>query len=245
MVHSGVMAQIRVFVLDDHEVVRQGLLRLNEADPDMTVVGEAATAAEAIVRVPRADADVALLDVRLPDGSGIEVCRELATLAPGVRCLMLTSYEDDEALLASITAGAAGYVLKEIRGPQLLDSIRLVASGRSLLDPTTTGRVLERLREARHPDSRLDLLTAQESAVLDLIGEGLTNREIADRMFLAEKTVKNYISSLLAKIEVRGRTQAALFIAEQHRLHPDSTGVTAPEPRAGRGRSDAGPPAGP
>jgi DNA-binding NarL/FixJ family response regulator len=142
---------------------------------------------------------------------------------------MLTSYEDDEALLASITAGAAGYVLKEIRGPQLLDSIRRVAGGRSLLDPATTGRVLERLRESQRHDARLDLLTAQESAVLDLIGEGLTNRQIADRMFLAEKTVKNYISSLLAKIEVRGRTQAALFIAEQHRLHPDGPAVSAPE----------------
>jgi two-component system response regulator DevR len=218
------MAQVRVFLLDDHEVVRQGLLRLIEADPGMTVVGEAATAHEALVRVPLSDADVALLDVRLPDGTGIEVCRELASTAPGTRCLMLTSYEDDEALLASITAGAAGYVLKELRGPQLLDSIRLVASGRSLLDPATTGRVLQRLREAQRHDARLDLLTPQESAVLDLIGEGLTNREIADRMFLAEKTVKNYISSLLAKIEVRGRTQAALFITEQHRLHPDISG---------------------
>ncbi|WP_315095481.1 response regulator transcription factor [uncultured Cellulomonas sp.] len=238
------MAQIRVFLLDDHEVVRQGLLRLIEADPDMTVVGEAATAHEALVRVPRADADVALLDVRLPDGNGVEVCRELASLAPGVRCLMLTSYEDDDALLASITAGAAGYVLKEIRGPQLLDSIRLVAAGRTLLDPATTGRVLERLREARRHDSRLDLLTPQESAVLDLIGEGLTNREIADRMFLAEKTVKNYISSLLAKIEVRGRTQAALFIAEQHRLHPEAGDVSARGPRADPGPSDSGPAAG-
>ena len=238
------MAEIRVFVLDDHEVVRQGLQRLIDADPDMTVVGEAATAHEALARVPHADADVALLDVRLPDGSGVEVCRELASSAPRVRCLMLTSYEDDEALLAAITAGAAGYVLKEIRGPQLLDSIRLVAAGRDLLDPATTARVVERLRESRRHDARLDLLTAQESAVLDLIGEGLTNREIADRMFLAEKTVKNYISSLLAKLEVRGRTQAALFIAEQHRLHPEPTGLSEPSPGADRGRSDAGPAAG-
>ena len=222
MVHSGAMAPIRVFLLDDHEVVRQGLLRLIEADPDMTVVGEAATAHEALVRVPRSDADVALLDVRLPDGSGVEVCRELASLAPGVRCLMLTSYEDDDALLAAITAGAAGYVLKEIRGPQLLDSIRLVAAGRSPAGPGDDQRVLDRVRETHQHDARLDLLTAQESAVLDLIGEGLTNREIADRMFLAEKTVKNYISSLLAKIEVRGRTQAALFIAEQRHRRPGS-----------------------
>ena len=160
--------------------------------------------------------------MRLPDGSGVEVCRELASTAPDVRCLMLTSYEDDEALLAAITAGAAGYVLKEIRGPQLLDSIRAVAAGRSLIDPAVRARVLERIRQAQSHDARLDLLTPQESAVLDLIGEGLTNREIADRMFLAEKTVKNYISSLLAKLEVRGRTQAALFIAEQRRAHPEA-----------------------
>jgi len=236
MVHSGGMAQIRVFVLDDHEVVRQGLLRLIEAAPDMTVVGEAATAQEAVVRVPRSDADVALLDVRLPDGNGVEVCRELASLAPGVQCLMLTSYEDDDALLAAITAGAAGYVLKEIRGPQLLDSIRTVAGGRSLLDAATTRAVLDRLQESQQHDARLDLLTPQESAVLDLIGEGLTNREIADRMFLAEKTVKNYISSLLAKIEVRGRTQAALFIAEQRHRRPGT--------RAERDRSESGPSAG-
>ena len=222
MVHSGAMPQIRVFLLDDHEVVRQGLLRLLESTADITVVGEAATAQEALVRIPRSEADVALLDVRLPDGSGIEVCRELASTAPGVRCLMLTSYEDDEALLAAITAGAAGYVLKEIRGSQLLDSIRLVAGGRSLLDPATTRARARAACARRHQrDPRLDLLTTQESAVLDLIGEGLSNREIAERMFLAEKTVKNYISSLLAKIEVRGRTQAALFITEQNRLHPE------------------------
>ncbi|MFC0714603.1 response regulator [Cellulomonas biazotea] len=228
------MPQIRVFVLDDHEVVRQGLLRLVEAEPDMTVVGEAASAREALARVPLCDADVALLDVRLPDGSGVEVCRDLADLATGVRCLMLTSYEDDEALLAAVTAGAAGYVLKEIRGPQLLDSIRRVAAGRSLLDPATTSRVLQRVVESRRHDARLDLLTPQESAVLELVGEGLTNREIAARMSLAEKTVKNYISSLLAKLQVRGRTQAALFIAEQHREHPDTSGSDGPATRQPR-----------
>ena len=238
------MGPIRVFVLDDHEVVRQGLLRLLGAEPDMTVVGEAATAQEALVRVPASDVHVALLDVRLPDGSGVEVCRELAELAPGVRCLMLTSYEDDEALLASITAGAAGYVLKEIRGPTLLESIRRVAAGGSLLDPATTRAVLERLQASHRHDARLDLLTPQESAVLDLIGEGLSNREIADRMFLAEKTVKNYISSLLAKIEVRGRTQAALFIAEQHRLHPDPDDLSGPWRAGGPAPGDAGPAAG-
>ena len=211
---------IRVFVLDDHEIVRQGLLRLIDSQPDMVVVGEAATAAEAIARAPLVQADVAVLDVRLPDGSGVEVCRELRSRQPGLAALMLTSYADDEALLSAITAGAAGYVLKEIRGVDLVGAVRTVAAGRSLLDPTTTTRVLERLRRAEAHDGRLDLLTAQETAVLELIGQGLTNREIADRMFLAEKTVKNYVSSLLAKIQVHGRTQAALYIAEQHRVHP-------------------------
>ena len=244
MVHSGWMTPIRVFVLDDHEVVRQGLQRLLESTPDITVVGEAASAQEALVLIPPSGADVALLDVRLPDGNGIEVCRELATLAPSVRSLMLTSYEDDEAVLAAITAGAAGYVLKEIRGSHLVDSIRRVATGESLLDPETTARVLARLKESQRPDARLDRLTAQELAVLDLIGEGMTNREIAERMFLAEKTVKNYISRLLAKINVRGRTQAALFITEEHRRRPETTeqpGLTESEPRQDPGRSASGP----
>jgi len=211
---------ISVFVLDDHEIVRQGLLRLIDAQPDMTVVGEASTAGEALARAPLVGADVAVLDVRLPDGNGVEVCRELRSRLPDLRCLMLTSFADDEALLDAITAGASGYVLKEIRGVDLVGSIRSVAAGRSLLDPGTSARVLERLRRAQQQDGRLDLLTTQESAVLDLIGQGLTNREIADRMFLAEKTVKNYVSSLLAKIQVHGRTQAALYITEQHRSHP-------------------------
>lgn len=213
---------IRVFVLDDHEIVRQGLLRLIDAQADMTVVGEAGSASEALARAPLVGADVAVLDVRLPDGNGVEVCRELRSRLPDLRCLMLTSFADDEALLHAITAGASGYVLKEIRGVDLVGAIRTVAIGRSLLDPGTTARVLERLRRAQQHDERLDLLTAQESAVLDLIGQGLTNREIADRMFLAEKTVKNYVSSLLAKIQVHGRTQAALYIAEQHRSHPSA-----------------------
>jgi len=211
---------IRVFVLDDHEIVRQGLLRLIDAQPDMTVVGEAATATEALVRAPLVSADVAVLDVRLPDGNGVEVCRELRSQLPDLRCLMLTSYADDEALLDAITAGAAGYVLKEIRCADLVGAIRTVAAGRSLLDPATTARVLDRLQRGERYDGRLELLTAQESAVLDLIGQGLTNREIADRMFLAEKTVKNYVSSLLAKIQVHGRTQAALYIAAQHQAQP-------------------------
>ena len=207
-------------MLDDHEIVRQGLLRLIDGNADMQVVGEAATAAEALARGPLVKADVAILDIRLPDGNGVEVCRELRSRQPALACLMLTSYADDDALLNAITAGAAGYVLKEIRGVDLVGAIRTVASGRSLLDPATTTRVLDRLRQAEQHDSRLDLLTAQESAVLDLIGQGLTNREIADRMYLAEKTVKNYVSSLLAKIQVHGRTQAALYIADQRRAHP-------------------------
>ena len=216
----GVITVIRVFVLDDHEIVRMGLLHLIEAQPDMQVAGEAATAAQALARCPLVAADVAVLDVRLPDGNGVEVCRELRSRQPGLACLMLTSYADDDALLSAIAAGAAGYVLKEIRGFDLVVAIRTVASGRSLLEPATATRVLDRLREPAQHDRRLDLLTTQESTVLDLIGQGLTNREIADRMFLAEKTVKNYVSSLLAKIQVHGRTQAALYIAEQHRDHP-------------------------
>ena len=222
VVHSGQVSVIRVFVLDDHEIVRQGLLRLIDAQADMSVVGEAATAAEARTRAPLVGADVAVLDVRLPDGNGVEVCRDLRSQLPDLRCLMLTSFADDEALLDAITAGAAGYVLKEVRGVDLVGAIRTVAAGQSLLDVGSTARVRERLRRAEQQDTRLGLLTAQESAVLDLVGQGLSNREIADRMYLAEKTVKNYVSSLLAKIQVHGRTQAALYIAEQHRSHPGS-----------------------
>ena len=211
---------IRVFVLDDHEIVRQGLLRLIDGQADLAVVGEAASASEALHRAPLVAPDVAILDVRLPDGNGVEVCRELRSRQPSLRCLMLTSYADDEAVLAAITAGAAGYVLKEVRGVDLIGAIRTAASGHSLFDPAVTARVIERLNRREPHDARLDLLTAQESAVLDLIGEGLTNREIADRMYLAEKTVKNYVSSLLAKIQVHGRTQAALYIAEQRRSNP-------------------------
>ncbi|WP_298460806.1 response regulator transcription factor [uncultured Cellulomonas sp.] len=209
-----------VFLLDDHEVVREGLIRLIDSQPDLVVVGEARTAREALVRAPGLQVDVAVLDVRLPDGDGVEVCRELRSQRPELACLMLTSFSDDEALLAAITAGAAGYVLKDIRGSDLVESIRAVAAGRTLLDAGSRARVLERLRVAQHQDERLDLLSAQERAILDLIGEGLTNRQIAQRMFLAEKTVKNYVSSLLAKIGVHGRTQAALFIAEERRAHP-------------------------
>lgn len=211
-----------VFVLDDHEVVRQGIMRLIDAEPDMQAVGDAATAAEALARVPRLRPDVAVLDVRLPDGDGVQVCRELRSRDAALRCLMLTSYSDDEALLNAITAGAAGYVLKDIRGGELVAAIRRVAAGEQLIDRAAMKAVLDRIHRAHQEDARLEQLTSQERAVLELIGEGLTNREIADRMFLAEKTVKNYVSNVLTKVGVHGRTQAALFIAEQHRAAPPS-----------------------
>ncbi|MBB2921680.1 response regulator transcription factor [Cellulomonas cellasea] len=212
---------IQVFVLDDHEIVRQGLLRLIDQQADMRVVGEARSAAEALVRAPLLDVDVAVLDVRLPDGNGIEVCRELRSQRPGLACLMLTSFADDEALLAAVTAGAAGYVLKEIRGTALLDAVRAVAAGRTLIDAATRRHAVERVRAEQQHDARLERLSTRERAALELVGEGLTNRQIAQHLGLAEKTVKNYVSSILAKIEVQGRTQAALYIAEEHRAHPD------------------------
>ena len=204
---------IRVFLLDDHEVVRRGLADLLGLEADMEVVGEAGTAADGLHRIPAARPDVAVLDVRLPDGSGVEVCRDVRSHLPDVRCLMLTSYADDEALFDAIMAGASGYVLKDIRGNDLVDAIRAVASGKSLLDPVATQRVLERLRDGQKHDDRLEALTDQERRILDLIGEGLTNRQIGERMHLAEKTVKNYVSSLLAKLGMERRTQAAAFAA--------------------------------
>ena len=204
---------IRVFLLDDHEVVRRGLAELLGLEADLEVVGEAGSAAEAQHRIPAARPDVAVLDVRLPDGSGVEVCREVRSSMPDVRCLMLTSYADDEALFDAIMAGASGYVLKDIRGNDLVEAIRAVASGKSLLDPVATQRVLERLRDGQKTDDRLEALTDQERRILDLIGEGLTNRQIGERMHLAEKTVKNYVSSLLAKLGMERRTQAAAFSA--------------------------------
>ena len=209
---------IRVFLLDDHEVVRRGLAELIGLEEDLVVVGEAGTVADAMHRIPAARPDVAVLDVRLPDGSGVEVCRDIRSDLPAVKCLMLTSYADDEALFAAIMAGASGYVLKDIRGNDLVEAIRSVADGKSLLDPGATQRVLERLRNGTHHDSRLDALTDQERRILLLIGEGLTNRQIGERMHLAEKTVKNYVSSLLAKLGMERRTQAAAYAA---RLDPD------------------------
>jgi two-component system response regulator DevR len=206
--------KITVFLVDDHEVVRRGVHELLSVDDDIEVVGEAGTAADATVRIPATRPDVAVLDVRLPDGSGVEVCREVRSAHPQIKCLMLTSYADDEALFDAIMAGAAGYVLKAIRGTDLLTAVRDVAAGRSLLDPVATARVLERLRSGDGKgDARLENLTDRERRILDLIGEGLTNRQIGERLHLAEKTVKNYVSSLLAKLGMERRTQAAAFVA--------------------------------
>ena len=204
---------IRVFLLDDHEIVRRGLADLVGLESDMQVVGEASSKTEALHRIPAARPDVAVLDVRLPDGNGVEVCREIRSDFPDIRCLMLTSYADDEALFDAIMAGASGYVLKEIRGNDLVDAIRQVAAGKSLLDPSLTQKVLERLRRGNEEDERLAALSEQERKILVLIGEGLTNRQIGEELHLAEKTVKNYVSSLLAKLGMERRTQAAAFVA--------------------------------
>ncbi len=205
---------IRVFLLDDHEIVRRGLRELLESDGSIEVVGESGLAVEATHRIPALRPDVAVLDGRLPDGSGVDVCRDVRSVDPSIACLILTSYDDDEALFNSIMAGAAGYVLKQIRGTELLDAIHRVAQGQSLLDPMVTQKVLARLREGPESDPALAKLTEQERRILLLIAEGLTNRQIGERMFLAEKTVKNYVSSLLAKLGMERRTQAAVFASK-------------------------------
>jgi DNA-binding NarL/FixJ family response regulator len=205
---------IKVFLLDDHEIVRDGLRALLEGQADIDVVGEAGTAAEALARIPPTAPDVAVLDVQLPDGSGVEVCREIRSAHPDIQCVMLTSFADDEALFEAIVAGASGYLLKQIRGTDIVDAVRKVADGQSLLDPAVTARVLAWMREPKAEDERLARLTGQERKILALIAEGLTNRQIAERMFLAEKTVKNYVSNLLAKLGMQRRTQAAVFGAE-------------------------------
>ncbi|MEU8518995.1 response regulator transcription factor [Streptomyces sp. NBC_01216] len=218
-------AHVRVFLLDDHEVVRRGLCDLLDAEEDLTVVGEAATAEQALARGPALEPDVAILDVRLPDGDGISVCRELRSRMPGLACLMLTSFDDEEALLDAIMAGAAGYVLKQIKGSDLVAAVRTVATGQSMLDPATTARLMSSLREpepASPPeDALLAALTQREHDVLDLIGEGMTNRQIAHRLYLSEKTVKNHISRLLAKLGVERRVQAAVIAAQAHE-HDDA-----------------------
>ncbi|TXL91689.1 response regulator transcription factor [Streptomyces sp. NBC_01725] len=207
--------KITVFLLDDHEVVRRGVHELLAVEEDIEVVGEAGTAADALTRIPATRPDVAVLDVRLPDGSGVEVCREIRSQDESIKCLMLTSFSDDEALFDAIMAGASGYVLKAIRGDELLTAVRDVAAGRSLLDPVATARVLQRLREGNTPkgDDRLAGLTEQERRILDLIGEGMTNRAIGERLNLAEKTIKNYVSSLLSKLGMERRSQAAAYVA--------------------------------
>ncbi|MFD7974076.1 response regulator [Streptomyces clavifer] len=208
----------RVFVLDDHEVVRCGLRDLLGSEPDITVVGEAATAQQATARGPALRPDVAVLDVRLPDGDGITVCRELRSSMPHLACLMLTSFDEEEALLDSIMAGAAGYVLKEIKGVDLIAAVRTVASGQSMLDPATTAQLMRSLRAPTQPpteeDERLSVLSDREKAVLDLIGEGLTNRQISKKLYLSEKTVKNHISRVLAKLGVERRVQAAVIATQ-------------------------------
>jgi DNA-binding NarL/FixJ family response regulator len=211
----------RVFLLDDHEVVRRGLRDLLEAEDDLEVVGEAGTAEEAYGRIPATSPDVAVLDVRLPDGDGIEVCREIRSKHPEIACIMLTSFSDDEAVYAAIMAGAAGYLLKQVRGTDLVDGIRLVGGGGSLLDPSVTARVLERVRNRDQVDE-LSMLTGQERKILDLIAEGLTNRQIGERLFLAEKTVKNYVSNLLSKLGMSRRTEAAAYAARlEERRRPE------------------------
>ena len=202
--------EITVFLMDDHEVVRQGVRALLEASGQIRVVGEASTAAEALARIPAVKPQVAVLDVRVPDGNGIEVCREIRSQL-GTACLMLTSYSDDEALFEAIMAGASGYVLKQVRGNELLSAVLRVGSGESLLDPAITGRVLQRLRAPSETDERLSRLSDQERRILALIAEGLTNRQIANEMHLAEKTIKNYVSNLLSKLGMERRTEAAVF----------------------------------
>jgi len=204
----------RVFLLDDHEVVRRGLKDLIDAADDLEVVGEAGTAGMGLANIAKTSPDVAVLDVRLPDGNGVEVCREVRARDPKVACLMLTSFSDDEALFDAIMAGAAGYLLKDVRGNDLVDAIRRVAAGDSLLDPALTGKVLERLRKGDEEDPRLASLSDQERRILELIAQGLTNRQIAEQMHLAEKTVKNYVSNLLAKLGMQRRTEAAVFYTQ-------------------------------
>jgi two-component system response regulator DevR len=211
---------IGVFLVDDHEIVRRGISDLLEGETDLKVVGEAGTVAEALVRIPATQPQVAVLDVRLPDGNGVELCRELRSAMPSLQCLMLTSFSDDDALFDAIMAGAAGFLLKQVLGSDLVNAIRTVAGGQSLLDTHTTSALLARLR--RDQEQRTDplaVLSDQERVVLELIGEGLTNRQIAERMFLAEKTVKNYVSHLLAKLGMQRRTQAAVLATELKDKH--------------------------
>lgn len=211
---------IRVFLVDDHEIVRRGIADLLDAEADLEVVGEAATVAQARARIAATKPDVAVLDVRLPDGSGIDVCREIRSTMPGVRCLILTAYDDDDALRAAVIAGASGYVLKDIRGGRLIESVRLAAAGKNLIDPAIARRVVSQLKGATATDPLLDGLSLRERQVLALIADGLTNRQIGERLKLAEKTVKNYVSSLLSKLGLEHRTQAAILHLEHRNAAP-------------------------
>lgn len=215
---------VKVFLVDDHEVVRRGLVDLLGADPELDVVGEAGSVAEAMARVPDARPDVAVLDVRLPDGNGIELCRDLLSRMPDLRCLILTSYTSDEAMLDAILAGASGYVVKDIKGMELARAVKDVGAGRSLLDNRAAAALMAKLRGAAEKQDPLSGLTDQERTLLGLLSEGLTNKQIADRMFLAEKTVKNYVSRLLAKLGMERRTQAAVFATELKRSRPPGDG---------------------
>jgi two-component system, NarL family, response regulator DevR len=206
--------RIRVFLLDDHEVVRRGLHDLLESEGDIEIVGESGSAREATARIPALRPDVAVLDARLPDGSGIDVCRDVRSTDPSIKALILTSYDDDEALFAAIMAGAAGYVLKQIGAGDLVDSVRRVAAGQSLIDPQLMAKVLERVRSGPPEHEELAGLTDQERKILALIAEGMTNRQIGERLYLAEKTVKNYVSSILSKLGLERRTQAAVLASK-------------------------------
>lgn len=204
---------LRVFLVDDHEMVRRGIAGLLESDPEIEIVGEAATAAQARARILVTRPDVAILDVRLPDGSGVDVCRDVRAVDSSIRCLMLTSYDDDAAIYAAVIAGAAGYLMKDVLGSNLVEAVRDVGAGRSLLDPTLTKRVVARMRGTERGDPRLDSLSPRERQILALVSEGLTNREIGVRLSLAEKTIKNYVSVLLSKLGLHRRTQAAVLHA--------------------------------
>ncbi len=227
MVSTAALTPIRVFLLEDHEIVRRGIAALLHDEADLLVVGEAGTARDALLRIPLTRPDVAVLDSHLPDGSGIAVCRELVSIAPAVRCLILTGFDDQEAHLAAVLAGAAGYLLKETQGLRLAPAVREVAAGRSLLDPERTGRLVSTLRPEPEPDERFASLSYRERQVLSLIADGLTNRHIGEELSLSEKTVKNYVSGLFVKLGMHRRTQAAVFGAD----HRTAVGVrTGPGP---------------
>ncbi|MGK8524979.1 response regulator [Nocardia asteroides] len=213
---------ITVFLVDDHEIVRRGLADLLSADPELSIIGEAGDVAQALARIPALRPDVAVLDVRLPDGNGIELCRDLLSKLDDLRCLILTSFTDEQAMLDAILAGASGYVVKDIKGMELAKAIKEVGAGRSLLDNRAAAALMQRLRMNTQQDGPLAGLTDQERKLLDLLGEGLTNRQIAERMFLAEKTVKNYVSRLLAKLGLERRTQAAVYVSKLRAQRPGS-----------------------